>query len=138
MLGTWQKEQKTMKLQEKLLAVAAFVGLAILPAFGQMAGMSGSKKMAMCCMGGMKMGKMKPGGMDTGQCCMGGAKAAGMKMSKTMVGMSAGEKMKMAKCCMAGMKVAKMKPSGKGMPGGMGDDKKPGPPPMGSGKDGNR
>ena len=146
-LGTREKEQQIMKLKQKLLAVFAFVGLAIMPAFGQMARMpdggkmSGkstsanatAKKMAMCCMCGMNMGDMKMGKMmsgisaaekkQMGKCCMAGMKAAGMKpgdmkMGKMMSGMSAAEKKQMGKCCMAGMKAAGMKMGNMKMGGG--------------------
>ncbi len=130
-----------------LLTILILGSLATLPAFGQMAGMPGSKtagkpgsanvktdKTAMCCMAGMKtgsMGKMMTGmtaadKKKMGKCCMAGMKPAGMKMGDMgSGGMKMGDAKKMGQCCMVGMKAAGMKPGSKPMPGAMGGDKKP-------------
>ena len=122
--GTRQKVRRNMQRQRKLLAIFSLIGLAALPALGQMAGMRNGKmaaktahatattKMtAACCMGGMKMGAMTSGmsaaDKKMASCCMAGMKAAGMKPGKAMSGMSAADKKKMGKCCMAGMKPVK-------------------------------
>ncbi len=164
LIARW-KETQTMTLLQKLSAIFALAGFAAVPVFAQMEEMPGGakmpakspsakatpEKMAMCCLGSMKMGTMMSEMTSAekkkmGKCCMSGMKPAGMKvsgmksagmkmgkmkmddskMSKMMSGMSASDKGKMGKCCMSGMKDAGLKPDSM-KPGKMkmGNEKKP-------------
>ena len=107
-MKTRQKEQQTMKPQQKRLAVFALMGLVTMPALGQMAGMPGKSNPA-------KATTQKGAAQKPMMCCMGG-----MQMDKKTSPPSATEKKKMGQCCRIGMKAKEMKPGGMGM-GMMGD-----------------